>query len=124
MKLRIKGNTLRLRLTRGEVATLGAGGRVEDALTLGTAPDARLTYAIESCGDAIEVAATMAAGTITVVLPLAEAARWAGSETVGIAADVPNDAGAVHVLVEKDFACLGRDDADADAFPNPGAARC
>ncbi len=45
MKLRIRGNSVRLRLTRGEVEDFDREGRVEDAAQFG--PGARLAYALE-----------------------------------------------------------------------------
>jgi hypothetical protein len=48
MKLRIKGNSLRLRVSRSELAHLQAGGRIEETIRFAEAPEAKLTYALES----------------------------------------------------------------------------
>jgi len=48
MKLRIKGNSLRLRVSRSELAHLQAGGRIEETIRFAEAPEAKLTYASES----------------------------------------------------------------------------
>jgi hypothetical protein len=120
MKLRIRGNTLRLRLTRGEVDAVGTGELVEE--TLQVAPDARLTDAIEVRADTLLPSATFAGGRPTVIVPNELAAQWATSEQIGITAQVPNGApGGLWISIEKDFACLHRESEDADAFPNPAA---
>ena len=118
MKLRLKGGTLRLRLTRPEVDRLGDGGRVEEVTAFG--PGERLVYDVESSAEASAVGARFADGRITVRIPAAAARTWAASDAVGIS----GTQGTLTILVEKDFACLDRRDEDADAFPHPGDASC
>ncbi|HEX5832176.1 MAG TPA: hypothetical protein VFY16_14430 [Gemmatimonadaceae bacterium] len=123
MKLRIKGNTLRLRLTRSEVARLSDTGRVEDAIAFGAEPGETLTYALEASPDAPTVGARLADGRITVRLPADAARRWVDTDQVGIEAEQRTGAGdreaALQILVEKDWACIDGREVDADAFPNP-----
>lgn len=119
MKLRIKGNSLRLRLTRGEVARLGETGRVDDRIRFG--PGAQLTYALIAA-DVPAVQAAFADGTVTVAVPEALVQDWVGSERVGFeAVQALDDGDSLRLLVEKDFACLtvraGEDDSDAYANP-------
>lgn len=123
MKLRIRGNSLRLRLTRGEVDALAKDGRVEDAIAFGPTDAARLSYAVVA-REAKGVSAEWTGRAIAVVVPVAQARAWAASEEVGIEHEQPVGAGAtLQVTIEKDFACLtprsGGD--DEDAFPNPNA---
>jgi hypothetical protein len=126
MKLRIKGNTLRLRLTQTEVARLGAeeGGRVEDEVLF--APGVSLRYAIEARdgADAADAPrADYADGAVRVVVSASVARRWIASDDPGIAGEQPNgSADPLRILIEKDFACLHRESEDADAFPNPAHA--
>lgn len=47
MKLRIKGDSLRLRVSRSELDRVLAGGRVEETIHFGTASEAKFTYALE-----------------------------------------------------------------------------
>jgi hypothetical protein len=47
-KLRIKGNSLRLRVSRFELAPFQLGGRIEETIRFTEASDAKLTYALES----------------------------------------------------------------------------
>ena len=127
MKLRIKGNSIRLRLSRPDVARLDRDGRVEETIAFGAHGEDALAYAVESSPTAASVAARLASGRITVVLPAALAREWAATDRVGISAEQPgvgpDGAGVLQILVEKDFACLDRPDEDVDAFANPAATR-
>jgi hypothetical protein len=122
MKLRIRGNTLRLRLARGEVNQLAETGEVREAVAFGSGATDRLGYAIVASGDAAVTSARLSGGSVEVIVPRALAREWAANETVGFEAEQPVGGGlSLHILVEKDFACLtprkGED--DTDAFPNP-----
>ena len=86
MKLRIRGNTLRLRLTQGEVRQLRASGEVSDAVHFG--PDRALHYALVA-GEVDEPRARFEGDRITVELPRASANAWADSDAVGIEHDQP-----------------------------------
>ncbi len=122
MKLRIRGNSLRLRLSQGEVNALAVEGRVEDAIAF--APGSRLVYALTVSDDAAAPGARLDGARIEVTLPASAARAWTSSDRVGIEAEQPLDGGAVlRILVEKDFACLAprKGEDDADAFPNPSA---
>ena len=120
MKLRIRGNTLRLRLTQTEVARLGAEGRVEERVTF--APGVALRYAVETRDGADAPRADYDDGTLRVALPAAEARRWITGDDVGIIAEQPNGSDEpLRIVIEKDFACLHRESENADAYPNPAA---
>ena len=123
MKLRIRGNSVRLRVSQTELAEIAEAGRAEDAVRLG--PQARLVYRIEVAPQG-PVHARFDGGTLTVIVPRAEVERWldpaevalTGSQRVG-------DGEHLSILVEKDFACLApRDEDQSDLFPNPGATQC
>lgn len=122
MKLRIRGNSLRLRLGRSEVTSLGQGERVEDAIAFGATTADRLLYAIV-CSDEVSVmVAHFASNELLVSVPSSLAREWAHGNAVGLEAAQPvGDSGTLAILVEKDFACLtprsGED--DTDAYPNP-----
>ena len=121
MKLRLKGDSVRLRLGPGEVERLVRTGSVAERTRFGPAT---LGYAVEVSTVAGGVSATFEAGTLRVTVPAAVARRWAGAaDEVGIAAD--QDAGdgrRLTILIEKDFECLHGEDAD-EAFPNPEAVK-
>ncbi|MFO7566168.1 MAG: hypothetical protein R6X02_26215 [Enhygromyxa sp.] len=115
MKLRIRGDSLRLRLTRGEVLQLRETGSVVETVHFGTR---ELHYELRSA----EVDAPVArfdGARIEVSFPREQARAWAEGDAVGISAEHEGLA----LLIEKDFRCLapreGED--DDDAFPHPGA---
>jgi hypothetical protein len=122
MKLRIRGNSIRLRLTRSEVDRFAEDGRVEESVDFGPGKP-KFGYALRSAPAAAEPYAGFTDNTITIFVPEAEARDWVGSERVGI--ESAEESG-VRVLVEKDFACLQvrAGESEDDAFPNPDPAGC
>ena len=116
MKLRIRGNSLRLRLTQTEVATLRDYGTVEEIVHF--SPTSRFVYAIERSGSDT-IAARFDDGRILVQVPESIALDWCNTDRVGF----EGTAGEVKVLVEKDWQCLApRDEDESDAFPHPKQA--
>ena len=55
MKLLIKGDSLRLRVTRSELARLLIGERIEDSIDFSSAPDVHLNYALRSAEQSIPI---------------------------------------------------------------------
>jgi hypothetical protein len=119
MKLRICGNSVRIRVTRTETARLGAGEAVEQMTEF--PGKHRLISTVEPSPHASSVTAAFADGKISIVVPLAQARTWAGSDAVSIEAAQPIDSGqSLQILIEKDFQCLhSKAEENADAFPNP-----
>jgi len=126
MKLRIKGNSLRLRVTRSEVDRLLETGRVEETIHFGLDQDARFTYVLEYAKVPQEISAIYRTKEVAVVLSSEAVRQWADSpEQVGVYGRLDVCNGELMLLVEKDFACLdGTDADDKDTFPHPniGAA--
>jgi len=122
MKLRIKDNSLRFRISQSELASLVDSGRTEKTIYFASDGDSRLTYALECRPSSNHATLLYQPGRITVVLSRDEVKAWGESEQVGIYATVdvcPH--GTLDILVEKDFACLDLSDAEnRDTFPNPG----
>lgn len=128
MKIRMKGNSLRLRVARSEMARLLKDGRIRETIRFAAWPEASFTWALET-GTQEKAATTVryASGQVAVVVAPADMRLWQQDDQVGIYARV--DAGAdepLEVIVEKDFACLDGSDADnRDTFSNPNlAANC
>ena len=121
MKLRIRGNSVRMRLTRSEVDTFGTAGKVEETVDFGDGKPV-FTYALEA-SDAAGVSAEFIGGTIRVFVPREAARNWVESEQVGVESA---ETSPLRVLVEKDFACLQErpGETNEDAFPNPEPANC
>ena len=114
MKLRLSGNSIRLRLNRDEVAEFAETGRMRDAIDF--SGGARLAYALEVSTEAATVRVLFEGDTIRIIVPPADAQDWAGSGRVAISGLDQH----VSILVEKDFQCL--QGPDPKAFPHPDAA--
>jgi len=109
MKLRMRQNSLRLRLTRSELARFEAAGVVEEAVEF---PSGTLLYRIERSLSAQQITAELVGANITVVVPEPVAQHWVSTRQTGFEARC----GALDVLVEKDFQCEhGAEDGDAFA---------
>lgn len=120
MKLRIKGNSLRLRILRSEMAHLIRAGRIAETVHFAPENDAKLTYALEHSAAITEMSVRYRPQEVTVMLPTVEARRWSRSDEVGFYRDFTVRGEVLAVLVEKDFACLDGSDADNEgAFENP-----
>lgn len=119
MKLRIQGNSLRLRLTQKEVAELRASGRVESSIEF--APGRALVYVLEGSPDALSVSANFDGRAIVVTVPEQALTEWIEGEQVSI--EGPPQA-SLRLLIEKDFQCLHKPEhVDPDAYPHPLASR-
>ena len=121
MKLRIKGNSLRLRVSRSELTRFQAGGRIEETIHFTAAPEATLTYALESALKPSPVTVRYGSREVTVILSKDRARVWGAQSEVGVYTNLDmGPAGSLEVVVEKDFACLDRSDEDnSDTFANP-----
>ena len=118
MKLRIRGNSLRLRLGPEEVAQLIDQRRVEEVINFG--PDQHLIYLLK-IDNVQRPVASFQEGRITVTVPKTVARKWADSELVGIEAEQELSNGEqLQLLIEKDFECLDASSRNADdTFPHP-----
>ena len=127
MKLRIRDNSLRLRLSRSEVEAIRDVGLLRSAVQFPSG--ARFEYVLESSPASVAPTAEYADNVVLVKLPESAVHRWADSDEVAIASDeaVGNN-GVLTLLIEKDFVCLSpRDDEDeSDLFVHPdvGKRRC
>jgi hypothetical protein len=119
MKLRIHGNSLRLRLNQSEVAQFSKTGFVEDSIQF--AAGASFSYALESMSSLRAPQALYANGWLRIQVPGADATAWACSDRVGISGEQAIESGKrLAILVEKDYQCLHGDEArDPNAYPNP-----
>ncbi|QHS57031.1 hypothetical protein GWR56_16340 [Mucilaginibacter sp. 14171R-50] len=115
MKIRIKNNGLRYRLTRSEVAAFAREGIFQEKVHIG---DDALTYVLQRTPGSL-LSASFKNNIITVLVPETVANEWTGTDQVGF----EHKTDALHLLVEKDFTCLDNVDEDqSDNYPNPLAA--
>lgn len=116
MKLRIKGNSIRFRLGRSEVAALIGKGFLSEETRFTRDSAGSFYYGLILSDEVETVVAKFEGDRIAVVLPGGIARDWAGGSDVGIGS-VQDE---LKILVEKDYVCHGRpDDPDnSDAFPD------
>jgi hypothetical protein len=121
MKIRIKGNSIRLRLSQIEVQLFDNEGIVKEETHFGMG-NTQFLYALVSDENAENINAVFQNNEIRVIVPEQLGNDWAKTDTVGISAKIPiNEEQFLAVLIEKDFKCLtvreGED--ESDNFPNP-----
>jgi len=127
VKIRMRDNSIRLRLTRGEVDAVRAKGIISSTIKF---PGSRsLRYTVESSPACVNPGAFFSENEITVRLPETTVLAWASTAQVSIQGEQTLDDGAkLSILVEKDFECLqartGEDESDMFANPDAGKAEC
>ena len=124
MKLRVRDNSIRLRLTQTEVELARTDGLVRGRVSF--AGSNSFDYVLESSPATVKPEAHISNNVLTVRIPETEIVSWSTSDEVSIAASQALDDGAqLDILVEKDFACLApREGEDEnDMFPNPLAGK-
>ena len=121
MKLRIRGDTIRLRLKRAEVDQIVAGISVVEETHF---PDSVLTYRLDVSGDS-DISASLDNASLVISLPKSMVSDWAATDEVSLSAEQKHSGtSSLSLLIEKDFSCLepghhrdGED--DEDTFPHP-----
>jgi hypothetical protein len=119
MKIRIKGNSIRFRLTKTNVTELANTGSLEDRTIF---PDGnQFTYRLIKKDGINKMSAGFENDCITVYLPADLTNEWATSDQVGMQHTAPLSNGEdLFLLVEKDFVCLDHTFEDqSDNYPNP-----
>jgi hypothetical protein len=122
MKLRLKGNSIRLRLGRSEVRRMRDEGIVEESTTFDILGRQRLDYVLCTGPNLLAITASFEDGRIVVRVPSALVREWAETDQVGIESSQVGDGGCgLSILIEKDFECVEAPPGESqdDAFPNP-----
>ncbi len=121
MKVRIRGNSIRLRLKRAEVDRIASGQSIEERTQFtGSVLISRLEVSTHT-----EFSASFDGDTIVVRVPETAIPRWAGGDEVSLYDEQSApQSGHLTILIEKDFSCLEpghhRDcEDDEDTFPHP-----
>ncbi len=116
MKIRIKSNSLRYRLTRSDVATLAVDGYLEDKVNFG---ERSLVYAIRLT-EHNQLFASFSDDTINLSISKSMINELEITDRIGF----EDESGGLKLLVEKDFTCLDNVQEDqSDNYPNPLLAK-
>jgi len=119
MKLRIRENTIRFRLSKSEVESFKDKGSINCVLDFGLK---QLNYSlVRSKVDKAQ--ASYFDNQISIFLPEEVANHWTDTDEVSIQDTIEIKHGVrLQILIEKDFQCLThRGPEDEDTFPNPNA---
>ena len=118
MKLRIKGNSIRIRLSKTEVDELVSGMSLTDGTNFGKSI---LSYRVQAVKNGNSLNASFENNVITMFVPTSLLAEWATNSVVGFESRMPlENEGELHLLLEKDFKCLDKTMEDqSDFFENP-----
>jgi hypothetical protein len=118
MKLRIKGNSLRYRLSRSEVEKLAVTGYLEEQTLFG---ENKFVYALQSTNVGNELSATLEQNKITMLVPVNLINGWPENDIVGFNRNMPlTGSNSLYLLLEKDFICLDETTEDqSDNYENP-----
>lgn len=118
MKIRIKSNSIRYRLTKTEVSNLATNGYLEEQTIF---PANKFVYAVKAVEEATELSATISNNHITLFVPAAFLKDWPQNNVVGTETNMPvAENKTLYLLLEKDFVCLDETTEDqGDNFENP-----
>ncbi|MDC8106989.1 DUF7009 family protein [Chryseobacterium sp. PTM-20240506] len=112
MKIRIKDNSLRFRLTQSEVAKLGEDGMISSFTEFVDRP---FIYSIERTED-VDLSAAFIENRIVLKMPATMITEWISTDRVGF----EGQTGKIKLLIEKDFVCIDNTVEDqSDNYPNP-----
>ncbi len=113
MKIRIKGNSVRFRLTQSDVKQLCEKGSVSEQTNFG---DLVFRYAVKMTDDTDTMSASFENQRITLFLPERLGKDWQNNDQVGF----QHHQDELFLLLEKDFTCLDNTMEDqSDNYPNP-----
>lgn len=116
MKLRTTHNSIRIRVRKSELLTLQKEHRIEESIRFPSS--ALFKFAVEISNNIEHIQASLDNHNLVLSIPHQEAAQWINSNQVGIEANLKlDDKEQLHLLIEKDFPCLDRENEDkSDTF--------
>jgi hypothetical protein len=119
MKIRIKGNSIRYRLTKTEIANFGKDGIIEEQTTFPGGYS--FLYRLERKAGISSLEAIYSGNRICIFVPEGVAGEWITTDIAGYDRKMPlGDGRELFLLIEKDFVCLDHTLEDqSDNYPNP-----
>lgn len=119
MKLRIRGNSVRIRVSKPELDQIAEAGSTEDKIQFAPANELRYRVDVKASGP---VEAEFRGSLLRVIVPRKEVDRWLEPEQVSIEGrQAVGDGTHLRILVEKDYTCLAprTEEDDTELFINP-----
>lgn len=118
MKIRINGNSVRIRLSKKEVERLGNEGYLSEKTSFGSTA---FEYVLEQNNEVKDLSASFDGWKITMQVPSLYLKEWPVNNVVGFDANMPIDGDkTLYLLLEKDFKCLDNTTEDqSDNYENP-----
>ena len=116
MKLRTTHNSIRIRIRKSEIQTLAQQRLVSESIAFPMGVTFGFSLLIDEANEAVE--AKLVDNQLSISLPLETAKQWINTNEVGIERHLPLSGNEqLHILVEKDFPCLDRENEDkSDTF--------
>ena len=106
MKLRILGNTLRLRLKKSEIDEFAKEGKIENIVDFG---ETSFKYTLKA-STRKSISALFVENEIVVKIPLEVAKNWVETDLVTL----ENKISTPKIIIEKDFKCTSKDCKETD----------
>lgn len=109
MKLRLRENSIRLRLLQTEIRQLRETGKVSEKIGFGLSSAETLVYSLLVSSEAEKIYARMSLNQIEVFLPENIAENWIETDAISLnQTQKINDTSDLKILVEKDLICNDR----------------
>lgn len=116
MKIRIKGDSIRYRLTKSDLEKFYKESYLEEVIHF---PQNQLIYSLKA-NDSIEISADFQDNQICIFFQKSELDTWFKTDKITYQHIQKFDGKELTILLEKDFVCLDNVDEDqSDNFPNP-----
>ncbi|SIQ17870.1 DUF7009 family protein [Maribacter ulvicola] len=118
MKIRIKGDSIRFRLTQSEVKSLSENGQIYDSTNFGTI---KFSYGVVLKRDVNQLHISFTNNSIILEMPETIGKAWFSNDIVTYDHIMKTTLGNnLYLLLEKDFTCLDNTIEDqSDNYPNP-----
>lgn len=119
MKVRLLGNTIRLRIKMHEADAIREQGLIEEVLEFGPSESEQLRFQIVTGDEAFAI--EQQGMRTSIIVPRALIDEWISTDMVGFEEKITTSKGReITVLIEKDFACLdGEREDEPGSYPNP-----
>ncbi|MFZ7115919.1 MAG: DUF7009 family protein [Bacteroidota bacterium] len=122
MKLRLKGNTIRFRLSKTDVSVFSENRYIQETTDFGNRV---FSYGLKMSENSDKINAEYVNDSMIINIPLNISKQWTDSNQVGLSEEMPlSDGKKLFILIEKDFQCLDETIEDqSDNYENPLASK-